>query len=71
MLSTDDIFSKDLIMKIKKSGFSSLPIYDKDRQNIIGCLRTKIILKCESKHLNKVNFKYHFIGSLYILMFIS
>ncbi|EAS07552.3 transmembrane protein, putative (macronuclear) [Tetrahymena thermophila SB210] len=53
MLNTEDIFSKELILKIKQSGFSTIPIYDKVRTNIIGCLRTKIILGCENKHLNK------------------
>lgn len=53
MLGTHEVFSKELIMKIKESGYSTVPVYDKDRQNIVGCLRTKIALKCEKKHLNK------------------
>lgn len=31
MLGTHEIFSKEIIARVKQSGFSSVPIYDKDR----------------------------------------
>ncbi|EGR34911.1 hypothetical protein IMG5_001400 [Ichthyophthirius multifiliis] len=54
MLSTDSFFDRELIKEIHSKGYSMIPIYKgNDKTCIEGVLRTKYILKCEEKHLNK------------------
>lgn len=54
MVSTKDIFSRELIKKIRISNYSQIPIYKgNDKNKIVSLLKTKYILLTKEKHLNK------------------
>ena len=53
-LSTEDIFDRKLIKRIRQQGFSEVPVYiGSDEQHILGVLRTKNLLLAEEKHMHK------------------
>ena len=47
MINAEEIITKELITKIKIKGYSQIPVYSQNKNNVIGVLKAKWYIKDE------------------------
>ena len=44
MLSKNEKVNEEVLRKLKVKGFSTVPVYDGNKNNLVGILKTKLVL---------------------------